>query len=63
MAKIRGRSGEGLSGLVGNVVFYNYKGQQCVRTVQRKRAKNSWSEKSEVGPETFHGYKGVLGPI
>ncbi len=57
MAKIRGRSGEGLSGLVGNLVFYNYRGQQCVRTIQRKRAKNSWSESQILVRKRFAAIK------
>lgn len=57
MAKIGGRSGEGLSGLVGNLVFYNYRGQQCVRTAQRKRAKNSWSENQWLARKRFTAIK------
>jgi hypothetical protein len=57
MGKIRGRSGEGLSGLVGNVVFYNYNGETCFRSVPRKRAKNSWSERQVLNRERFSAIK------
>jgi hypothetical protein len=57
MAKIGGKSGEGITGLVGNVIFYNYKGQQCVRSVQRKRAKNSWSESQLLVRKRFTAIK------
>ena len=61
MAKIRGRSGEGLSGLVGNLVFYSYNGKQYVRTVPRKRAKNSWSESQKLTWKRFTSVKAFWG--
>jgi hypothetical protein len=32
MGKVRGRSGEGLSGLIGNVVFFSYNGETYFRS-------------------------------
>ena len=61
MGKIRGRSGEGLSGLVGNVVFYNYNGETCFRSAPRKRAKNSWSERQVLNRKRFSAIKAFWG--
>lgn len=61
MAKIRGRVGEGLSGLVGNLVFYNYNGEQCVRTRPGKRPKNSWSERQKASWKRFSAVKAFWG--
>ena len=57
MGKIRGRSGEGLSGLVGNVVFYSYNGETYFRSVPRKRPKNSRSERQKLNQERFKAIK------
>src|SRR5664280_95994 len=57
MGKVKGRSGEGLSGLVGNVVFYSYNGETYFRSVPRKRAKNSWSERQVLHRERFRAIK------
>jgi hypothetical protein len=61
MGKIRGRSGEGLSGLVGNVVFYSFNGETYFRSVNRKRAKNSWSERQVMHRERFRAIKAFWG--
>ena len=61
MAKIRGNSGEGLSGLLGNLVFYSYKGIQCVRTRPGKRSKNSWSERQKLNWQRFKAVKAFWG--
>jgi hypothetical protein len=53
MGKVRGKSGEGLSGLVGNVVFYSYNGETYIRTLPRKRSKSSWSERQELNRKRF----------
>lgn len=57
MGKIRSKSGEGLSGLVGNLVFFSYKGQTYIRTRPRKRAKNSWSERQLLAQQRFAALK------
>ena len=57
MGKVRGRSGEGLSGLVGNVVFYSYNGETYFRSVPRKRPKNSRSERQKLNQERFKAIK------
>ena len=57
MAKLKGVSGEGLSGLVGNLVFYSYKGVPCVRTRPLNRSKNSWSEKQLLARKRFTALK------
>jgi hypothetical protein len=57
MAKIGGRFGEGLSGLVGNLVLYSYRGQQCIRTRPWKRSKNSWSERQKSSWKRFTAIK------
>lgn len=59
MGKIRGRSGEGLSGLVGNVVFYSFNGETYVRSVGRKRTKNSWSERQVLHRQRFRAVKAL----
>jgi hypothetical protein len=53
MGKVRSKSGEGLSGLVGNLVFFSYKGETYIRTRPRKRAKNSWSERQLLARKRF----------
>lgn len=53
MGKVRSKSGEGLSGLVGNLVFFSYKGETYIRTRPRKRAKNSWSERQILARKRF----------
>ncbi len=61
MAKIGVRSGEGLRGLVGNLVFYSYNGVQCVRTLPRKKAKNSWTERQLLARKRFAAVKEFWG--
>jgi hypothetical protein len=61
MGKVRSKSGEGLSGLVGNVVFYSYKGETYVRSRPRKRAKNSWTEKQLLTHKRFAALKAFWG--
>lgn len=61
MGKVRSKSGEGLSGLVGNLVFYSYKGQTYIRTRPRKRAKNSWSERQLLAQKRFAALKAFWG--
>jgi hypothetical protein len=55
MGKIRGGAGEGLSGLVGNVVFFSYNGQTYVRT--RPAARKKWSEKQLMNQNRFSAIK------
>ena len=61
MGKVRSKSGEGLSGLVGNVVFFSYKGETYVRSRPRKRAKNSWSELQLLARKRFAALKAFWG--
>ncbi len=61
MGKVRSKSGEGLSGLVGNVVFFSYKGQTYIRTRPGKRSKNSWSEKQQLARRRFAALKAFWG--
>lgn len=57
MGKIRGRSGDGLSGLVGNVVFYSYNGETYFRSVPRKRPKNKRTERQVLNQQRFSAVK------
>jgi len=61
MGKVRSKSGEGLSGLVGNVVFYSYKGETYVRSRPRKKSKNSWSERQLLAQKRFAALKAFWG--
>jgi len=61
MGKVRSKSGEGLSGLVGNVVFFSYKGETYVRSRPRKRAKNSWTDKPLLTHKRFAALKAFWG--
>jgi hypothetical protein len=61
LGKVRSKSGEGLSGLVGNVVFFSYKGETYVRSRPRKRGKNSWSEKQLLARKRFAALKAFWG--
>ena len=61
MGKVKGKSGEGLSGLVGNVVFYSYNGETYFRSVPRKRPKNSRSERQKLNQERFSAIKAFWG--
>jgi hypothetical protein len=57
MGKVRSKSGEGLSGLVGNVLFFSYKGQTYIRVRPGKRAKNFWSERQLLARKRFAALK------
>jgi hypothetical protein len=57
MGKIKGGPDGGISGLVGNVVFYGYNGKTYIRTVQKQRAKNSWSESQVMHRQRFKAVK------
>jgi hypothetical protein len=57
MGKIKGGPDGGISGLVGNVVFYGYNGKTYIRTVQKQRAKNSWSERQVLHRQRFKAVK------
>ena len=57
MGKIRGGAGEGLSGLVGNVVFFSYNGETYIRTRPSGRKKNSWSERQLLNQNRFRAIK------
>ena len=61
MGKVRSKSGEGLSGLVGNVVFFSYKGETYVRSRPRKKSKNSWSENQLFAQKRFTALKAFWG--
>jgi hypothetical protein len=61
MGKVRSKSGEGLSGLVGNVVFYSYKGETYVRSRPRKKSKHSWTEKQLLTHKRFTALKAFWG--
>jgi hypothetical protein len=57
MGKIRGRAGEGLSGLVGNAVFFSYNGQTYIRTRPARKKKYSWSERQLLNQKRFRFIK------
>lgn len=57
MGKVRSKSGEGLSGLVGNVVFFSYNGETYFRPAPGKSVKNSWSERQILHRERFRAIK------
>lgn len=57
MGRVGGGSDGGISGLVGNVVFYSYNGKTYIRTVQKQRAKNSWSESQILHRQRFKAVK------
>ena len=53
MGKIKGGVNGNLSGAAGNVVFYSMNGENYFRTLQRRRSKNSWSERQELNRKRF----------
>ena len=57
MGKVGGGSGEGLSGLIGNVIFYSYNGETYFRTAHKKRSKKSWSESQVLNRKRFAAIK------
>jgi hypothetical protein len=61
MGKVLSKSGEGLSGLVGNVVFFGYHGQTYVRVRPLNRSKNSWSERQLLARKRFSALKEFWG--
>jgi len=50
MGKIKGGQ---LSGVAGNMVFYNYNDTEYFRMVPAKRSKNSWSERQILNRQRF----------
>ena len=42
-----------LSGVAGNMVFYNYNDAEYFRVVPKKRSKNSWSERQVLNRQRF----------
>jgi hypothetical protein len=50
MGKIKGGQ---LSGVAGNMVFYNYNDKEYFRVVPGKRPKNSWSERQVLNRKRF----------
>ncbi len=61
MGKLGGMSGEGLSGLVGNLVFTSYNGRTYIRT-RPVRAKNkAWSENQILHRQRFRAIKAFWG--
>ena len=61
MGKVRSKSGEGLSGLVGNVVFFSYNGETYVRSRPRKKPKNSWTDSQLLTHKRFAALKAFWG--
>jgi hypothetical protein len=42
-----------LSGVVGSVVTYSYNGEQFLRSLPKRRAKDSWTEKQKMNRKRF----------